>query len=89
METLVKRDRAGGTKSCGHGRCFDLHVGTLNPFFFCQAQIVPHARKLADVNFDEMLEMGGAVSRVLASRSVASPPEITTSPPPSRVNPSP
>jgi aspartate kinase len=38
--------------------------------FTADPRIVPQARKLAKVNFDEMLEMAGAGSRVLALRSV-------------------
>ncbi len=38
--------------------------------FSADPRIVPQARKLARVNFDEMLEMAGAGSRVLALRSV-------------------
>jgi len=38
--------------------------------FSADPRIVPQARKLAKVNFDEMLEMAGAGSRVLALRSV-------------------
>ena len=38
--------------------------------FTADPRIVPQARKLAHVNFDEMLEMAGAGSRVLALRSV-------------------
>jgi aspartate kinase len=38
--------------------------------FSADPRIVPHARKLAKVNFDEMLEMAGAGSKVLALRSV-------------------
>jgi aspartate kinase len=39
-------------------------------FFSADPRIVPQARKLAKVNFDEMLEMAGAGSKVLALRSV-------------------
>jgi aspartate kinase len=38
--------------------------------FTADPRIVPQARKLARVNFDEMLEMAGAGSKVLALRSV-------------------
>src|SRR5690606_37556352 len=38
--------------------------------FSADPRIVPRARKLAKVNFDEMLEMAGAGSKVLALRSV-------------------
>ncbi len=38
--------------------------------FTADPRLVPQARKLAHVNFDEMLEMAGAGSRVLALRSV-------------------
>ena len=38
--------------------------------FTADPRIVPQARKLAHVNFDEMLEMAGAGSKVLALRSV-------------------
>jgi aspartate kinase len=38
--------------------------------FTADPRIVPPARKLAHVNFDEMLEMAGAGSKVLALRSV-------------------
>ena len=38
--------------------------------FRSDPRIVPQARKLAHVNFDEMLEMAGAGSKVLALRSV-------------------
>src|SRR5215203_5264194 len=38
--------------------------------FTADPRIVPQARKLAHVHFDEMLEMAGAGSRVLALRSV-------------------
>lgn len=38
--------------------------------FSADPRIVPRARKLARVSFDEMLEMAGAGSRVLALRSV-------------------
>jgi aspartate kinase len=38
--------------------------------FSADPRIVPQARKLTHVNFDEMLEMAGAGSRVLALRSV-------------------
>ena len=38
--------------------------------FTADPRIVPQARKLVKVNFDEMLEMAGAGSRVLALRSV-------------------
>ena len=38
--------------------------------FSADPHIVPQARKLAHVNFDEMLEMAGAGSKVLALRSV-------------------
>jgi len=38
--------------------------------FTADPRIVPLARKLAHVNFDEMLEMAGAGSKVLALRSV-------------------
>ena len=38
--------------------------------FTADPRIVPQARKLPKVNFDEMLEMAGAGSRVLALRSV-------------------
>ena len=38
--------------------------------FTADPRIVPQARKLAHVNFDEMLEMAGAGGRVLALRSV-------------------
>ncbi|MCU1390883.1 MAG: ask, partial [Ilumatobacteraceae bacterium] len=38
--------------------------------FTADPRIVPRARKLAHVNFDEMLEMAGAGSKVLALRSV-------------------
>jgi aspartate kinase len=38
--------------------------------FSADPRIVPMARKLARVNFDEMLEMAGAGSKVLALRSV-------------------
>jgi aspartate kinase len=38
--------------------------------FSADPRLVPQARKLARVNFDEMLEMAGAGSRVLALRSV-------------------
>ncbi len=38
--------------------------------FSADPRIVPQARKLAHVNFDEMLEMAGAGSKVLALRSV-------------------
>jgi aspartate kinase len=38
--------------------------------FTADPRIVPRARKLAKVNFDEMLEMAGAGSKVLAMRSV-------------------
>ncbi len=38
--------------------------------FSADPRIVPLARKLAHVNFDEMLEMAGAGSKVLALRSV-------------------
>ena len=38
--------------------------------FTADPRIVPQARKLAKVHFDEMLEMAGAGSRVLAMRSV-------------------
>jgi aspartate kinase len=38
--------------------------------FSADPRIVPQARKLARVNFDEMLEMAGAGSKVLALRSV-------------------
>jgi aspartate kinase len=38
--------------------------------FSADPRIVPRARKLSHVNFDEMLEMAGAGSRVLALRSV-------------------
>ncbi len=38
--------------------------------FSADPRIVPRARKLAKVHFDEMLEMAGAGSRVLALRSV-------------------
>ena len=38
--------------------------------FTADPRIVPQARKLARVHFDEMLEMAGAGSRVLALRSV-------------------
>ena len=38
--------------------------------FTADPRIVPQARKLVHVNFDEMLEMAGAGSRVLALRSV-------------------
>jgi len=38
--------------------------------FSADPRIVPQARKLAKVNFDEMLEMAGAGSKVLALRSV-------------------
>ncbi len=38
--------------------------------FTADPRIVPQARKLHHVNFDEMLEMAGAGSRVLALRSV-------------------
>lgn len=38
--------------------------------FTADPRIVPQARKLARVSFDEMLEMAGAGSRVLALRSV-------------------
>ncbi|MEO5901722.1 MAG: aspartate kinase, partial [Ilumatobacteraceae bacterium] len=38
--------------------------------FSADPRIVPRARKLAHVNFDEMLEMAGAGSKVLALRSV-------------------
>ena len=38
--------------------------------FTADPRIVPRARKLSHVNFDEMLEMAGAGSKVLALRSV-------------------
>ena len=38
--------------------------------FSADPRIVPHARKLQHINFDEMLEMAGAGSKVLALRSV-------------------
>ncbi len=38
--------------------------------FSADPRLVPQARKLVHVNFDEMLEMAGAGSRVLALRSV-------------------
>jgi len=38
--------------------------------FSADPRIVPQARKLARINFDEMLEMAGAGSKVLALRSV-------------------
>ncbi|HEY0521157.1 MAG TPA: aspartate kinase [Ilumatobacteraceae bacterium] len=38
--------------------------------FSADPRLVPQARKLAHVNFDEMLEMAGAGSKVLALRSV-------------------
>ena len=38
--------------------------------FTADPRIVPQARKLARINFDEMLEMAGAGSKVLALRSV-------------------
>ncbi len=38
--------------------------------FTADPRIVPQARRLAHVNFDEMLEMAGAGSKVLALRSV-------------------
>src|SRR5688572_11340378 len=38
--------------------------------FTADPRIVPQARKLAKINFDEMLEMAGAGSKVLALRSV-------------------
>ncbi len=38
--------------------------------FSADPRIVPQARRLAHVNFDEMLEMAGAGSKVLALRSV-------------------
>ena len=38
--------------------------------FSADPRIVPRARKLARVSFDEMLEMAGAGSKVLALRSV-------------------
>lgn len=38
--------------------------------FTADPRLVPQARKLAHVNFDEMLEMAGAGSKVLALRSV-------------------
>ncbi len=38
--------------------------------FTADPRIVPQARKLSHVNFDEMLEMAGAGSKVLALRSV-------------------
>jgi aspartate kinase len=38
--------------------------------FSADPRIVPRARKLSHVNFDEMLEMAGAGSKVLALRSV-------------------
>jgi aspartate kinase len=38
--------------------------------FSADPRIVPQARKLAKINFDEMLEMAGAGSKVLALRSV-------------------
>jgi len=38
--------------------------------FSADPRVVPHARKLAHINFDEMLEMAGAGSKVLALRSV-------------------
>ena len=38
--------------------------------FSADPRIVPQARKLAHINFDEMLEMAGAGSKVLALRSV-------------------
>ena len=38
--------------------------------FTADPRIVPQARKLVHVNFDEMLEMAGAGSKVLALRSV-------------------
>ncbi len=38
--------------------------------FSADPRIVPQARKLAKVNFDEMLEMAGSGSKVLALRSV-------------------
>ncbi|HRB03914.1 MAG TPA: aspartate kinase, partial [Ilumatobacteraceae bacterium] len=38
--------------------------------FTADPRLVPQARKLVHVNFDEMLEMAGAGSRVLALRSV-------------------
>jgi aspartate kinase len=38
--------------------------------FSADPRIVPQARKLAHVNFDEMLEMAGSGSKVLALRSV-------------------
>jgi aspartate kinase len=38
--------------------------------FTADPRIVPQARKLAKVHFDEMLEMAGAGSKVLAMRSV-------------------
>ncbi|MFK7917925.1 MAG: aspartate kinase, partial [Ilumatobacter sp.] len=38
--------------------------------FTADPRIVPRARKLAKVHFDEMLEMAGAGSKVLAMRSV-------------------
>ena len=38
--------------------------------FSADPRIVPQARKLSHVNFDEMLEMAGAGSKVLALRSV-------------------
>jgi aspartate kinase len=38
--------------------------------FSADPRVVPQARKLAHINFDEMLEMAGAGSKVLALRSV-------------------
>jgi aspartate kinase len=38
--------------------------------FSADPRIVPQARKLTKINFDEMLEMAGAGSKVLALRSV-------------------
>jgi aspartate kinase len=38
--------------------------------FTADPRIVPQARKLSKINFDEMLEMAGAGSKVLALRSV-------------------
>jgi aspartate kinase len=38
--------------------------------FTADPRVVPQARKLAHINFDEMLEMAGAGSKVLALRSV-------------------
>ncbi len=38
--------------------------------FTCDPRVVPHARKIAEISYDEMLEMASSGSKVMQSRSV-------------------